>query len=214
MNIRAHAGAGAFLLGAASLLGMGMATPAAAAPYALCQMQVGTITGARHFLVSLRISNCARPDDLFAVEMTKSQRTGPIATSQTSRIGTLKADAKGVASGVLQLPEGTACEVRISATNLTTGRVAGARIFIEPCDTGAPGPSSIGQLMTGARPALLPEAVENKVENAPAKLELLAAERNATPTGGMNGATASGLGVVVVAVAAGAVVSRRRNGRH
>ena len=230
-NIQRSARAGAALLGAAGLLGVGMATAAtaaSAAPYALCQMQVGTLTGPKQFAVSLRISNCAKPDDLFAVDMIKSQTSGLITASQTRRVGTLRADAQGVAAGVVQVPAEMKCEVRITATNLATGRVASARVFLEPCDTGVVASSSGAQverdggsytvdsddLLIGARPALLAPEAPPAIESEQADIELLAAAATTPDTGGINGATAAGLGVVVIAVAAGAVVSRRRIGRH
>lgn len=230
-NIQRSARVGAALLGAAGFLGVGMATAATAAPYpsdGLCQMQVGTLTGPKQFAVSLRISHCAQPDDLFAVDIIKSQTAGLITTSQTRRVGTLRADANGVAAGVVQVPREMVCEVRITATNLSTGRVASARIFLEPCDTGVESAASTAEVndgdraltigtedltldipLLGARPALLAPSDDKSTE-----LELLAAGSTVADTGGVNGATAAGLGIVVAAVTAGTVVSRRRNVRH
>ncbi|MGQ0468122.1 MAG: LPXTG cell wall anchor domain-containing protein [Sporichthyaceae bacterium] len=223
MKIRRNAWAGAALLGAAGLLGVGTATIATAAPYPpsdFCQMQLSYFLGNNETSYSFRVSGCALPNELIAIDAIQSERTGPVQISSTSRLATVRADANGVATGVVQLPKGSACEIRLKATNLTTGRVASARIFVEPCSTFDPAGAfdvegsveAASDSLLGARPSLLEPGSEKTVETS--DIELLSAQGNSPETGGVNAATATGLGVFLATAAGAVVVSRRRNHGH
>ncbi|MGQ0844939.1 MAG: hypothetical protein ACT4QF_12465 [Sporichthyaceae bacterium] len=216
-------------------MGIGLASPASAAPYT-CQIEVGVVLGGDVRQVNV-VVNCAIPGELVAISVITSLSDGPIAAAQTRQVATLRADAKGVARGTVDLPSNSSCQTRIKAEGQKSKRVAYTDIYVEPCDSQNP-TASAAEVRSGERSITLdPASIAPAPEQgslldatgivsrpgvaAPAasdqqQVKLLSSEIPAGPTGGpiSSTAAATGFGLVFAAAAAGVVISRRREGRN